>query len=295
MSQPNPDSETAEEAAADASAADRQPEADAAPDPGPWHLRLLGTLGRSGMSAARHLGRAGILFTALLQGLRRPRRWWRETLRQAKLLGVDSVLVVCIMGALAGSVIAQQSGYQFGDTLPPWIIGQSVAAGVISEMAPVLTALVLAGRVGAGIAAELGSMKVTDQLDALRTLGRDPVQELIVPRVLGVMLVSIPLVILSIVVGIGAGWISGISIFPLTTGEYVRGVRDYYHHAALLFALFKGLVFGFTIAFLACYVGFQTEEGAQGVGRSATAAAVVIIVAVLILDAGLAPVYKAIK
>lgn len=256
--------------------------------------RAVRLLGRFGFGLAREAGRAGILFAAMLSGLRHPRRYLRETVRQAKFFGVDSVVVVVGIALLGGSVVAQQSGYQF-DQLPYWVIGESVAAATITETAPLLSALVLAGRVGAGMAAELGTMKVTDQLDALRTLGRDPVVELVVPRVLGSLLVIVPLTVLAIVASLASGWLTSLALFPMTTSDYVFGLRDYYHTTALVFSLFKALTFGFTISFLACYVGFQTEEGASGVGRASTRAAVAIIVAVLMLDVSLAPVYKAIK
>jgi phospholipid/cholesterol/gamma-HCH transport system permease protein len=166
---------------------------------------------------------------------------------------------------------------------------------MLTELAPVLTAIVLAGRVGAGIGAELGTMKVTDQIDALRTLGRDPVVELVVPRVLAGTLVLIPLVILANVVGIFSGWLTAVGLLPMSTHEYVFGVRSYYHAAALVFSLVKGVFFGFTIAFIACYVGIRAEGGAAGVGKTTTNAVVAIIVAIMVLDVVLAPVYKAVS
>lgn len=246
------------------------------------------------MDGARHAGRMGILFTAIIGALPHPRRYLHESFAQAKKIGVDSVALVLLVGALSGSVLAQQSGYQF-TTLPMWVVGQAVAAGMLTELAPILTAIVLAGRSGAGIGAELGTMKVTEQIDALRTLGRDPVVELVVPRVLAGILVLVPLVILANVSGILSGWITGISLLPMTTHEYVRGVQTYFHAASLIFSLVKATAFGFTISFIACYVGLQAEGGAAGVGRTATNAVVSIIVAIMMLDVALAPIYKAVS
>lgn len=250
-------------------------------------------LGRFGLSVARHAGRSGILFMATLAALRRPRRYLHETFVQAKRIGVDSLALVLLVGALSGSVLAQQSGYQF-TTLPMWVVGNAVAAGMLTELAPVLTAIVLAGRVGAGIGAELGTMRVTDQIDALRTLGRDPVVELVVPRVLAGTFILLPLVALANVAGIFSGWITGLTLLPMTTHEYVFGVQSYYHAAALIFSLVKAVFFGFTITFIACYVGIQAEGGAAGVGRTTTNVVVSIIVAIMILDVLLAPIYKAV-
>lgn len=252
------------------------------------------SLGRFGMEAARHAGRCGILFVAVVAALPRPGRYARATMEQAKRFGVDSAGLVALVAALSGSVLSQQSGYQF-EILPMWIVGEAVAAGTITEMGPLLTGIVLAGRVGAGVSAELGTMKVTDQVDALRTLGRDPVIELVVPRVMAGILVLVPLVILAIATAIFSGWITAIALLPMETQEYVYGVRQYYHHAALIFSLVKSVTFGFTIAFIASYVGLQTEGGASGVGRTTTNAVVAIILGIMLLDVVLAPLYNALS
>lgn len=264
---------------------------------GPWQgggLGWLRALGRFGYAAVRHAGRSAILLAATVAAFRRPRRYLAETFRQAKRMGVDSAGLVLLVGALSGSVLAQQSGYQF-TTLPMWIVGEAVAAGMLTELAPVLTAIVLAGRVGAGIGAELGTMKVTDQIDALRTLGRDPVVELVVPRVLAGTLVLVPLVVLANAMGIFSGWITAVALLPMSTHEYVFGVQSYYHAAALIFSLVKAVFFGFTITFIASYVGIRAEGGAAGVGRTTTSAVVAIIVAIMVLDVLLAPIYKAVS
>jgi len=222
-----------------------------------------------------------------------PRDHVRETFRQAKAVGVDSLPLVLLVATLSGSILAQQSGYQFTD-LPMWIVGNAVAAGMLTELAPLLSAIIMAGRVGAGIGAELGTMKVTDQIDALRTLGRDPVEELIAPRVVAGAVMMIPIVILANVAGIWSGWLTAIAMLDMTTHEYVYGVRSYYHSAALIFSIMKGVFFGITITFIGCYMGLQAEGGAAGVGRTARNAVVAIIVALMVLDVVLAPLYKAV-
>lgn len=264
-------------------------------DGGAAPLEGLRALGRLGMSAARHAGRAGLLFWATVLALGRPTRWWTETMAQAKRIGVDSLALVLLMAALAGSVLAQQTGYQLSPALPMSIVGGGVVAGMLTELGPVLTAIVLAGRMGAGIGAELGTMKVTNQIDALITLGRDPVVELVVPRVVAATAMLLPLVALANIIGIFTGWISAVTLLPMTSAEYVDGARNYYHAAALIFSLVKGVAFGFTIGFTACYVGLQAEGGAAGVGRTATNTVVSIIVAIMALDVILAPVYKAVS
>lgn len=253
-------------------------------------LRRLGSVA---IASVRHAGRAGILLAATARALRRPRLYLNETVEQAKRIGVDALPLVLLIGALSGSILAQQSGYQFTTLPASLVVGEAVAAGMLTELAPVLTAIVLAGQVGAGIGAELGTMKVSDQLAALRTLGRDPVAELVVPRVLAGVVMLLPLVVFANAAGLWAGWLTSVTLLDLNTADYVSSVRGYYHTAALLFSLAKAVVFGFTTTFIACYVGMQAHGGAEGVGRTTTRAVVSIIVAVMILDVVLAPVYKA--
>jgi len=259
--------------------------------PGPAWLR---SLGRFGIGCARHAGRSAILLVATVGALRRPRRYLHETFVQAKRMGVDSLGLVLLVAGLSGAVLAQQTGYQF-TTLPLWVVGEGVTSGMITELGPVLTAIILAGRVGAGMGAELGTMKVTDQIDALRTLNRDPVVELIVPRVLAGIIVMIPLVVLANAAGIFSGWITGITLLPMSTHQYVYGAKAIYHSAQLVLSLVKAVAFGFAVSFIGCYVGIRAEGGAAGVGRTTTNAVVSIIVAVMILDVLLAPIYRAVS
>lgn len=255
--------------------------------------RALIRLGRAGRGAALHAGRAGVLFWATILALGHPSRYWSEALVQAKRIAVDGLALVLLMGALSGSVLAQQTFNQMSAGLPLSIVAGSVVGGMLTELGPVLTAIVLAGRMGAGIGAELGTMKVTDQIDALLTLGRDPVVELVVPRVVAGTIMLVPLVSLANIMGIASGWLTAVSVLPMTSSEYVAGARGYYHAAALIYSLVKAVAFGFTITFTASYVGLRAGGGAAGVGRTATKAVVAIIVAIMTLDVVLAPVYKA--
>jgi phospholipid/cholesterol/gamma-HCH transport system permease protein len=263
----------------------------------PAGTRLVGWIERVGgrvLYTVQHAGHFGILLAATAGALPQIRRYWPAALVQAKRIGVDGVGLVIVVGGLSGSLLAQQTGYQLSSTLPLSLVGSGVVAGMLTELGPVLTAIVVAGRTGAGIGAELGTMKVTDQIDALVTLGRDPVVELVAPRVVGGIIAMLPLVIIANFVGILAGWLTAISLLPMTTAEYVQGAQGYYHAAALIFSLVKAPIFGFTITFVASYVGLRAEGGAAGVGRTATTAVVAIIVAIMVLDVILAPVYNAV-
>jgi len=250
-------------------------------------------LGHFVRESARHAGRAGMLLWATIISLRHPRQYLAETFTQAKRIGVDGLGLVLLMGALSGGVLSQQTANQLSPGLPLEIIAGSLVGGLLTELGPILTAIVLAGRMGAGIGAELGTMQVTNQIDALLTLGRDPVVELVVPRVVAGTLILVPLVVLANIMGILAGYLVCIFLIGMTPQEFAAGAKGYYHHAALFYTLLKAVVFGFTITFIACYVGLRAGGGAAGVGRTATKAVVAIIVAVMVLDVLLAPAYKA--
>jgi len=156
---------------------------------------------------------------------------------------------------------------------------------VTLELAPVLTGLALAGRVGANIAAELGTMRVTEQIDALETLGYDPLPYLVVPRVLagGVMF---PIVVAaSMIVGVGAGWIASVLLLHLSTPEFTKGVRLFFNTFDVEYGLVKSASFGVAVTLIGCARGLRTEGGAVGVGRAATSAVVYSAVLILVLDA----------
>jgi phospholipid/cholesterol/gamma-HCH transport system permease protein len=174
----------------------------------------LGRLGRAVLVGARHVGRAGILAAATFVSVLKPAEYRREAFVQAKKIGIDSLPLVLLVAALSGSILAQQSGYQFTE-IPLWVVGNTVAAGMLTELAPLLSAIIMAGRVGSGIGAELGTMKVTNQIDALRTLGRDPVTELVAPRVVAGAIMMLPIVIFANIVGIWSGWLSAIALLPV--------------------------------------------------------------------------------
>lgn len=254
---------------------------------------LLAATGRQARSAALHAGRMGLLGWATFCSLAHPRAYLRETIGHMKHIGVESLPLVLLMGALSGAVMAQQTMYQLSPGLPREIVAGGVVGGMLTELGPVLTAVVLAGRVGAGIGAELGAMKVTNQIDALLTMGRDPVLELVVPRVVAGTLILVPLVMLANAMGVFSGYVTSVGILGLTSGEYVDGAKGYYHHGALLFSLVKAVAYGFAITFIASYVGLRASGGAAGVGRTATRAVVAIIVSIMVLDTVLGPVYKA--
>lgn len=255
--------------------------------------RIPAAVGASLFKVLHHSAGLTILGAQMVVAAAYPRRYYRALVSQAYDMGIRSIPVVVVVAALSGAVTSQQSGYQFTGSVPIWVIGSIVAASVLTELGPLVTALVLVGRVGARIGAELGTMVVTEQVDALRAVGRDPVEQLVVPRVFAGILVLPPLVVLADFIGIAAGWAGAIATLPITTTEFVYGVRSYFHEFALWFGLIKAAVFGATITFIGCYIGLRATGGAEGVGRTTTSVVVSGTVAIMFWDAVLARLLKA--
>jgi phospholipid/cholesterol/gamma-HCH transport system permease protein len=241
-----------------------------------------------------NVGNAALMGWAIARVIPYPRQYLASALSQAYNMGIRSLPLVLIMAFLGGAVTSQQTGAQFTGGLPLWVIGSVLAASVLTELGPLLTAIVMMARVGAAIAAELASMKVTEQIDALYAMGRDPISFLVVPRVVAGLLVFPPLVILADFTGIAAGWGVGLlAVDGLTSADIIFGMRFYFRPWSLFFSVLKGGVFGLAITFIACYVGLQGTGGAEGVGRTTTTAVVATTLALMVLDVLMAPVLKA--
>jgi phospholipid/cholesterol/gamma-HCH transport system permease protein len=249
---------------------------------------------RAVTSGLEQFGEAALMAGRVVAVLPRPRLYMTAALQQAYAMGIRSLPLVLFVAFLGGAVMSQQTGAQFAGALPLWVIGSVIAASVITELGPLLTAIVMMGRVGAAIAAELASMKVTEQIDALQAMGRDPVAFLVVPRVLGGLLVMPALVVLATGMGMFAGWFVGLVVIDgLTSADVIYGMRWYFRPWALWYAVIKGAMFGVTITFIACFVGLRGSGGAEGVGRTTTQAVVLTTVALLILDVLTIPLLKA--
>jgi phospholipid/cholesterol/gamma-HCH transport system permease protein len=216
---------------------------------------------------------------------------FRDLLDQLHFTGVQSIPLVCVTAVLSGVVTSQQGAYQFTSSLPLYVLGTIVASTVVLELGPVMTAIVLIGRVGARITAEIGTMKVSEQIDAIYSLSRDPILVLAAPRLLA-GLIAIPLLVgLADCVGVFAGMVTAQIGLGLGSESFLYGARVFWHSWDLLYSITKGLVFGFMIPLISLHVGFETRGGAEGVGRATTAAVVVMIVAVLVVDALFPPLF----
>jgi conserved hypothetical integral membrane protein len=208
----------------------------------------------------------------------------RESVRQFEALIVGSWKLAAIIAFFTGMVMALQTAYALAAFGAKLYVGEVVGISMVRELAPVLTALMVGGRVGAGIAAELGTMTVSEQVDALRSLGADPVRKLVVPR-LWSLLVGLPLlVVLANVAGIVGGMVISTWELNLSAGFYFSHVLRLMDYSDFFSGLGKTVFFAFAIGIIACYNGLATEGGAGGVGRAATDTVVAVAISVLVLD-----------
>jgi phospholipid/cholesterol/gamma-HCH transport system permease protein len=204
------------------------------------------------------------------------------TVEQMYLIGITSIPLVCLTSIFTGAVAAWQAAYNFADYVPLRYVGTAVGKSVMLEVGPVLTALVVAGRVGAAMTAEIGTMAVTEQLDAMRCLDLNPFRYLLAPRLLASMIMLPMLTVFSSFVAI-LGALAVVTTFKeLTPEAFFAGVRLFYTDWDLFVGLLKSFVFGNCIALFGCYFGFTSSHGAEGVGRATMASVVFSNVSVLI-------------
>jgi phospholipid/cholesterol/gamma-HCH transport system permease protein len=211
-------------------------------------------------------------------------RYLHDTLLQADLIGVGSLPVVALTGFSIGAVLALQSSntlQRFGSLS---LTGQLVSLTMVRELGPVLTGLMVAGRNSSGIASELGSMKVTEQIDAMRALGTDPTKKLVTPRVISSVVMLFVLTILSDLVGLAGGWVVARFALGLDSNQYWSTAWQSLQFADVFMGLIKPLMFGFIIASVGCYYGLSAKGGTQGVGRATTQAVVAASVLIVVLD-----------
>ena len=246
--------------------------------------------GRLILGFLSQFGRLSLLVVELIRGLAEWRIWLPRTFTEAATVGAGSLPIVLVIAAFAGAVTAFQAGYQWQTNLPVYVLGTLIVETIVLELGPVLIGLVLAGRIGARYAAELGTMRVTEQIDALESLGRSPASHLIIPRVLASTAMLPILVIIADVVAVGAGWISVKQVLPVTDTDFAYGAKYFWRPFDAWYSMIKATSFGFAIGLISCYMGFNTKQGAEGVGKSTTAAIVTSSVVILLLNTLLAKI-----
>ncbi len=246
---------------------------------------LVEAFGRQIVEASESMGRFVFLIRSTAGWMLRSRIEWRQVLIQMARIGVDSLPVTTMTTFFTGMVLALQTGasskHFFNE---PLFVGTVVSFAMVMELAPVMTALVVSGRAGAAIAAELGTMKVTEQIDALYTLGTDPIRYLVIPRVLAFLMVLPLLTVVSDFSGTFGGWVVASAKLQIPTSVYASDIFDNMEIRHFMHGFLKTFVFATLISFICCFKGITTKGGAEGVGKSTTAAVVISMASVLVMD-----------
>lgn len=225
-----------------------------------------------------------LLVGRVIRGLFNAPRYGREIIQQMDVLGFGSLAIILLTGTFTGMVLALNSASTLQKFGVQSVTGQLVATSLIRELGPVLTCLMLAGRVGSGIAAELGSMLVSEQIDAMRALGTDPVKKLVTPRIIALVIAAPALTIICDFVGIIGGLLIALSMLHQPASTFMSSVMEAINYNEILGGLIKPTVFGFIIALIGCYKGMSTTGGTVGVGRSTTQSVVNASILVIAVD-----------
>ena len=238
----------------------------------------------------RAIGKRAYFGRDMVRGLREPGTWIPETIRQMRNIGVESVPLACIVAAFLGGVTAFQTRYQLFPGVQLSVVGLITRQSIVLELGPLLIALVLTGRVGARMTAEIGTMRVTEQIDALETLSFDPVAYLALPRLIAAVVMLPVLTILANATAIVSAWAILVLATDVRTSDFLAGLRLSFTAFQVVYSLIKATLFGFAISFVCAYEGYVTGAGAEGVGRSTALAVVIASVSILVLDAVVAAV-----
>jgi phospholipid/cholesterol/gamma-HCH transport system permease protein len=208
----------------------------------------------------------------------------RETLQQMDIIGIGSLLIVLLTGFFTGAVLALQTGVVLKTYGVLDYTGQLVMTTMVRALGPVLTCLMLAGRVGSGIAAELGSMVVTEQIDALRALGTSPIKKLVWPRLIALLVMAPALTVLCDIIGAFGGWITATTLMGVPSQIYIKSAREALSYNDIFGGVVKPLVYGLIIALVGCRSGLRTTGGTVGVGRSTTQSVVMASILIIAVD-----------
>jgi len=225
-----------------------------------------------------------LLAVRSITNLFRPPQYLADTIQQADMVGVGSLPIVLSACFFTGAALALNSAATLGRFGALTLIGQLVSIGIVRELGPVLAGLVVAGRNASGMASELGSMIVTEQIDAMRALGSDPTKKLVTPRVISTVVMMFFLTILGDFLGLSGGYVISTFMLGLNSHQYWSNAWQTLGFSDVFIGLTKPLVFGFIIATIGCYYGLSTKGGTQGVGRSTTEAVVAAMILIIGVD-----------
>jgi len=245
---------------------------------------LSAAIGRWPVGICVYVGQLFILWLEVAQSLFVAKLRIGLVIRQIWEIGARSQLVVWVTGAFTGAVFTAQTFFQFNKLGMASAVGALVAVSMCRELGPVLAGVMLAGRVGASMTAEIGTMKVSEQIDALRTLAVHPVDYLVTPRMIA-MLIAMPILVAeSIALGVGASYLVGVEVLGIEGAYFVDNMMTFTDGQDVLMGLTKGMVFGQLIVLISCHQGLNTTNGAVGVGQSTTAAVVNSSLAILVVN-----------
>jgi phospholipid/cholesterol/gamma-HCH transport system permease protein len=247
-------------------------------------------VGATILNFLRDVGGSSIMLAGVFSRLRELPRTARQTFLQMQLIGIGSIPLVLVTSVFVGAVAAVQAAYQFQDYVPMVFLGTVVGKSVILELGPVLTALVVGGRVSASIAAELGTMKVTEQIDAMEVLAIDPMRYLVMPRVVACLVMLPVLPIFADFLAILGGMFVANASVGVDYATFVEGLRLFFYVDDIISGIIKAATFGGIIGLMGCYNGFRTFGGAQGVGKATMQAVVSSCICILITNYFLASV-----
>ncbi len=244
----------------------------------------LERLGKMILSGVEEMGKILLLFISVVGWTFRPPLKAANIFKQMEFVGVKSIFVVVLTGTFTGMVMALQAYHGFKLFSAEGMVGSTVALGMTRELGPVLTSLMVTARAGSAMAAELGTMRVTEQIDALYVMAANPVKHLIVPRVIASILMLPLLTAVSDYVGIVGGYFVGVILLHINSGIFVKNITKLVDLNDIFNGLIKAAVFGFLLSLISCYKGFNTRGGAEGVGRATTEAVVLSSISILISD-----------
>jgi phospholipid/cholesterol/gamma-HCH transport system permease protein len=240
----------------------------------PAFLKPVRTIGRSTLGALRMVGGVGVFALRGVVSVFTPPWFAGQFLRQLMAIGFFSLPVVGLTAIFTGAALGLNIYTGGGRFNAEQVMPQIVALGITRELGPVLAALMLAGRVSAAIAAEIGAMRATEQIDAMRTLSTDPFRYLVAPRLLAATLVLPLLTLIADIIGVAGGWLVAVRILDFNSGVYIRNTANFLQLWDVGSGLIKAAVFGFIVALMGCYHGYHAKGGARGVGRATTHAVV---------------------
>lgn len=241
-------------------------------------------IGKKSLTLVRDVGGVSLFIKDVIKNFPKGISRTHLVIEQMLYIGVNSIPLVILTSLFTGAVTSVQAAYQFSDLLSMRYLGSAVSKAILIELGPVLTAVVIAGRVGAGMAAELGTMKVTEQIDALESLAISPIRYLAFPRVLAGFIMVPLLTIIANFIAIVGGLFVASSFLNVSSHTFLTSFKLFFKMTDLTAGLLKSFVFGTIITTISCYQGFRTEGGAEGVGKATTRAVVVSIVLILIAD-----------